>query len=359
MTRLRDWSGLLLLLWLFCTSPAAAGEEYFARYALPRNAASVDIGVQPLGFPAAMIGALVQRDRILKRRLEELGQPLATFAFRRGSDMLDLLADDRLEAGLLGDLPTILLAARTDVAIAGLTKRSATALVARQEGLLANLQGKRLAYVPDSSAHYTLLQALASVGLSEQDVTLVPLAIDEMPAALAQGRIDGFAAWEPAPTIALASLPQARIVFRGPSSDYLVLTRRFVKRHPEAARHLVAALIRALEWMRQNRKNIESAVRWAMHDGSAFSGQAPALTLAQAVTIARREIIEVPAAPAIPAAIGDRQPLLGEFHFLQRLGKLPANTSWERLAMAFAYDGLQQVSAAPARYRPYVFDYEP
>ncbi len=358
MTMLRNWSGLLLL-WLCCTGLAAADEEYFARYALPRNAASVDLGVQPLGYPAAMIGALLQRDRILKRRLEELGQPLATFAFRRGSDMLDLLADGRLEAGLLGDLPTIRLAVGTDVAIAGLTKRSATALVARQEGLLTHLQGKRLAYVPDSSAHYTLLQALASVGLSEREVTLVALTIDEMPAALTQGRIDGFAAWEPAPTVALASHPQARIVFRGPSSDYLVLTRRFVQRHPEAARHLVAALVRALEWMRQSRGNIETAARWAMHDGSAFSGQAPVLPLAQAVTIARREILEVPAAPAIPAASGDRHLLLGEFHFLQQRGKLPANTSWERLAMAFAYDGLQQVTTAPTRYRLYVFDYEP
>lgn len=68
MTMLRYWIGLLLLC---CTGLVAAGEEYFARYALPRDAASVDIGVQPLGYPAAMVGALLQRDRILKRQLEE------------------------------------------------------------------------------------------------------------------------------------------------------------------------------------------------------------------------------------------------------------------------------------------------
>ncbi len=56
MTMLRDWSGRLLLC---CTGLVAAGEKVFARYALPRDAASVDIG------------ALLQRDRILKRRLEE------------------------------------------------------------------------------------------------------------------------------------------------------------------------------------------------------------------------------------------------------------------------------------------------
>ena len=56
MTMLRDWSGRLLLC---CTGLVAAGEEYFSRYALPRDAASVDIG------------ALLQRDRILNRRLEE------------------------------------------------------------------------------------------------------------------------------------------------------------------------------------------------------------------------------------------------------------------------------------------------
>jgi len=347
-----------VLFLLLCLPLAAVCDDYSNRYDLSRETPALDLGVQPLGYPAAMIGAVLRHDRILKRRLDELGCPFATFPFRRGPDMLDLLADGRLEAGLLGDMPTIMLSMRTDVLIGGLAKRSATAVVTRDPGVLASMQGKRFAYVPGSSAHYTLLQALASVGLGEQSVTLVELAVDEMPAALEQARVDAFAAWEPAPSLALAHNPSARVVFRGTSSDYLVLTRRFVESKPEAARHLVAAFARSLEWMRQSRTNVETAARWAMADGAAFGGRAVDLTLAQAVAITRRELLDVPAAPALPDRNRDQEPLIGEFDFLQRIGKLPAGSRRERVAAAFTYDGLRQVYANPARYQPYSFDYE-
>lgn len=349
---------LHLLLLCLGLSGAATGNEYFDGYDLPKNVASVDIGLQPLGYPTGMIGAVMRRDRVLRHDLAASGQPLSSFPFRRGADMVDLMAEGRLEAGLLGDMPTILLAARSDVAIAGLLKRTSTALVSREEPMLARLKGKRLGYVPLSSAHHTLLQGLASAGLGEADVSLVALGVDEMPDALAQGRIDAFAAWEPAPSVALARNPQARIVFRGLSSDYFVLTRSFVQKNPEAARVLVAGFARAIEWMRRSRKNIETAARWTMIDGSALSGKAPAVTLAQAVDIARREILDVPSAPAILAAPVDQPYLLSEFRFLQKLGKLPADSTWERAAKAFDYDGLQQVLAAPGKYRLHTFDYD-
>lgn len=345
---------------LFCHGLAAAADEpYVTAYKLASEARTVDLGLQPLGYPNAMIGAVMRRDRILKGKLERLGRPLATFPFRRGADMVDLLADGRLEAGLLGDMPTIMVAVRARVAIAGLVKSSATSVVSRQEGLLPSLRGKRVAYVPNSSAHYTLLQALASVGMSESDVTLVALPVDKMPAALAQARVDAFAGWEPAPSVALAQSPQARVVFRGLSSDYLVLSPRLIDESPEAALEIVAALARALEWMRASRNNIESAARWAMADGAAFSGRPADLTLERAVAIARREILDIPAAPALPAANAEEKPLFGEFAFLQKLGKLAADARWERVSAAFAYAGLQRVMAAPGSYRPYAFDYEP
>ncbi|MEF8707099.1 MAG: ABC transporter substrate-binding protein, partial [Candidatus Accumulibacter sp. UW27] len=180
---------VLLFILLGCSGTIAVGEPSPPPGAATATAAA-KVGLQPLGYPAAMIGALLRRDRILKRRLSELGEPLATFAFPRGSDMIGRFADGRLDAGLLGDMPTIILATQAPVAIAGLAKLSATAIVAHQDGWLASIKGKRLAYIPGSSAHYTLLQALASVGLSERDVTLVELAIDDMPAALAQRQID-------------------------------------------------------------------------------------------------------------------------------------------------------------------------
>ena len=101
--------------------------------------------------------------------------------------MVALLADHRLEAGLLGDMPTILAAATANVWVVGLVKQTSTAIVAKGDTQVRGLAGKRIGYVEASSAHHTWLQALASAGLSESRVKLVALGVDEMPEALARG----------------------------------------------------------------------------------------------------------------------------------------------------------------------------
>ncbi len=337
---------------------SAADDDYFNRYDLPTESRSVDIGLQPLGYPAAMIGAVIRRDRILRASLEKMRLSLAAFPFRRGADMVDLMAAGKLEAGLLGDMPTILLLAKSDSAIVGLVKRTSTAIVSREEALLVGLKGKRIGYVPLSSAHYTLLRGLAIAGLKESDVTIVPLGIGELPDALARGEIDAFAGWEPAPSIALARNSSYRVIFRGLSSDYFVLTQRFLKASPDAAAALAAAFARSVEWMRLNEKNLRAAARWATADGEAFSGKPASITIDQAIEIARREILDVPSAPSIPLPSKSFKPLLGEFEFLRSLGKLPPDSRWERVEAAFAYDGLSRVMQSPAQYRLYAFDYD-
>lgn len=150
----------------------SVAEEYFDRYGLTSASPSVDLGIQPLGYPSGVISAVMRHDRILKRTLAESTQPLATHPFKRGADMLALLADARLEAGLLGDLPTIGAASLGSVWIVGLVKQTSTAIVARDALQVSALAGQRIGYVEASSAHYTLLQGLGSVGLGETQVQL-------------------------------------------------------------------------------------------------------------------------------------------------------------------------------------------
>ncbi len=217
--------------------PATSGaEEYFDRYGLAPASPAVDLGVQPLGYPSGVISAVMRRDRILKKALADSRQPLKTHPFRRGADMVALLAERRLEAGLLGDMPTILAAAGGNVWIAGLVKQTSTAIVTKGDTQARGLAGKRIGYVEASSAHHTLLQGLASAGLDETRVKLVALRIDDMPDALERGDIDAFAAWEPAPSIALKNSNKNHIVFRGLSTDYFVIERDFesARRRPRA-----------------------------------------------------------------------------------------------------------------------------
>lgn len=360
MIRRRFRAGYRLSLALACVLlPAAYAEApaYYERYGLTPASPAVDVGIQPLGYPAGVLTAVLRHDVILRSRLEALGQPLQTHPFQRGADMLTLLADQRLEAGLLGDMPTLIAAAGGDVSIVGLAKQSPTAIVARDETQLRGLSGKRIAYVEASSAHQTLLQGLSAAGLKESDIRLIAMRVDEMPDALQRGDIDAFAAWEPAPTIALAANPANRIVFRGLSSDYFVIGKAFAQRSPPAVDVLVAAYVRAIEWLRLSQKNIERAARWAQADAERFSGRPSPLPVDKIVAITRRELLNVPSAPSIINNPKAPTPLLAEFEFLKRLNKLPAHGEWSKVAAALNNDFLLCVQTEPRRHETGRFDY--
>jgi ABC-type nitrate/sulfonate/bicarbonate transport system substrate-binding protein len=362
--RLNALFGLCLAL----AGQAAPAADYFDSYGLAPASLPLDLGVQPLGYPSGVISAVLARDRILAKALAQAGRPLKLHPFRRGADMLPLLADGRLEAALLGDMPTLLAAAEGRVWIAGLVKQTSTAIVAHGDLQVRDLRGKRIAYVEASSAHLTLLQGLAAAGVAADQVVLVPMGVREMPAALQRGEIDAFAAWEPAPTMALAQNEQSgankggknQIVFRSHSSDYFVVQREFARQSPQAALQLLAGYLRALEWMRRSQLNLERAARWALADTQAFAGVPAAgcstVTVAQIAAITRREILDVPSAPAIlfsPAA----PPLRSEFQFLGKLGKLPPGASWAEVEAAFGYPGLAQVQARAREFALRSFDY--
>jgi NitT/TauT family transport system substrate-binding protein len=331
--------------------------NYFDAYGLAPDSPAVDLGVQPLGYPSGVISSVMRHDRILQKALNDARLPLKAHPFQRGADMVGLLGERRLEAGLLGDMPTLLSASVGQVWIVGLVKQTSTAIVAKGGAQVSSLTGKRIGYVEVSSAHHTLLQGLTSAGLDEGQVKMVPLRVDDMPDALERGDIDAFAAWEPAPSIALARNPANRIVFRGLSSDYFVIERAFAKRHPEATLQLVAGFLRSIEWMQRSQRNIEKAAAWALADGLAFTGKPAGATAGQVVAITRREILDIPSAPAIPMG-PNNTPLRTEFQFLSKLGKLPAGARWEQVESAFGYDGLARVLGDARKYQIATFDYD-
>lgn len=353
-------SALLCALVLVCFAGVAAGAEdvVYDGYDLAPRDQGVDIGVQPLGYPTGLVGAAMGRDRILRRALNPLGHDLNTFAFRRGPDIVERLDGQHLEAGLVGDMPTIAAIAGGDTLVAGIVKLSSSSIVSREAGLVESLRGRRIAYVEGSSAHHTLLEGLSSAGLSEADVTLVPMDVNDMPAALGSGTVSAFAAWEPAPSIALSQHASHRIVFRGRSTDYLLLSRAFDAAHPQAARQVIAALVRAIRWMQLSRTNIETAARWAIADGAKLTGRPTRASVAQAVDITRAELLDVPAIPMIPASAHGMHGLGGKLTLLQRLGKVPNTINSDQIERAFSYTGLHDVLTDPAKYRLNNFDYD-
>lgn len=324
---------------LFLSQPACAASA----------AQKISLGVQPLGYPVAMITAVMKRDRVLADAMSKRGKRVEHVPFSKGHDMVDLVGNS-LAGAFLGDMPTIRTSARTGIWIVGLVKQTFSSVVARKITMVKELSGKTVGYAEGSSAHHTLLQGLKAAGLSEKDVRLVPVTVSDMPDALASGRIDAYAAWEPAPTISLSKDPATRILYRGISTDYFLLSREFERKNPEEALLITASFIRAFNWMRADRKHLREAAQWSLADYEAYSGKIPSFSVDQVMAIALKEILSIPSAPAISTLAKNKPRLAEEFLFLKQSGKLADNSTLDQLQGAFAWGGLGRVLSAPKAY---------
>lgn len=311
----------------------------------------IDFGTQPVWLPTCMISETMRRDVLLKKALAEQGLEIQFHSFLKGADVNYFLARGDLEVGIGGDMPALSAAANSGVHIVALTQQGFCSIVAREDMLMEELRGKRIAYAFGSNAHYALLQSLASAGLRERDVRLIPLDVTEMPDALADGTINAFSAWEPTPTIALAKHEDLVVIHRSLSSGYLYLSRSFADRYPEAVRQIVASELRALNWLRRRQENMRRAGNWSLAAGKELSGQAPMLSARDYVSLARNDLLGISSVAAIP--LSDTVPdgrLCREFEFLKGLKKVPAAIAWEQVRSCFDRTAVKQVLSAPQQY---------
>lgn len=356
----RAWTSACSLVTLLCgllTATELRAEEYYQRYDLSLKPSHVTLAVQPTAYPLAFISSTMLRDRLLKSDLHKHGLTLRSFAFRKGNDIVQVSTPEAFQMAFLGDMPTVNLSQRFPLAIAGLGKRNFSSVVARNFGRLEELRGRKIGYSAGSSSHLVLLRGLLAAKMSEKDVQLVPLEPAQMPDSLEDGRVDAFSAWEPTPAISLARNPMNRAIYKGMSTDWVVLPMQVTQQQPEVALALTASFARAINWMRRS-GNIETAAQWVFADGAAFTGEAPKLPLARAIEIARQDLLDVPGAPATPSMVDGAPPLSREFSFLREQGRISASASEAPLRQAFAYKGLATVMSDPKRYRLFSFDYE-
>lgn len=119
---------------------------------------------------------------------------------------------------------------------------------------LADLRGKRVGTMPKSSAAYFLERMLRSVGMTEQDVILVPymaktkVPLTLMPQALRAGELDAVTVWEPQIQKAKLALGPDAIEFCDPSvyRERFNLCTTEAKLKDPATRKRIVAFVRAL-----------------------------------------------------------------------------------------------------------------
>jgi ABC-type nitrate/sulfonate/bicarbonate transport system substrate-binding protein len=142
-------------------------------------------------------------------------------------DISRALTNGDLDFGLMGYYNTLIEASTTGIKskIIGMSSRQGIGLIARTDrGITtaADLKGKRVAVPPPGVQIMVLTAALDRVGLKlDRDVTAVPVAFADQPAALERGDVDAYAGTEPLCTQSVVSGRGVRIqdLYDTPAGD--------------------------------------------------------------------------------------------------------------------------------------------
>lgn len=345
----------LLFVLLPWTAAAAAPEKYQFGTELK----VIDIGYGVLATPMSMLGEVMRRDTVLLDSARKAGFEFRFHPFEKGVDTLTPMLERKLDASMPTDVVALDLIAKGDFMLLGYVRQSFSSVVGARNTTMVDLRGKRVGNASGTSGHNALLQGLAGVGLGEKDVTLVPMAVRDMPDALASGQIDAFAAFEPTPSATLKKFPgRYKALHRQISPAYFVVSRQVTDSQPEAARLMIAALHRAVRWMSASRANLDQASRWTLDSMTRFTGKPVDLGERDIAALTRTDLLEVAGVPLIPPGeIRQGGALWQTFDFFKKAGKLPAELNWQKVEASFDRRLNGEVQAQAKVYRLSKFGY--
>jgi sulfonate transport system substrate-binding protein len=194
------------------------------------------------------------------------------FEFGAGPPLLEALRAGAIDIGGVGDTPPIF----AQAAGAPLVYAAAEPLTGAAEGLvvpasspvqsLRDLKGKRIAFTKGSSAHLFTVRALATVGLSLDDVTPAYLSPADAAAAFSNGALDAWAIWDPFFAIVQAS-QKARLVVDGravtPSNTFYIAAKAFADASPKALAATLTALAGEAAWANAHQPDAAALIQGA------------------------------------------------------------------------------------------------
>lgn len=320
----------------------------------------VTIAYQPFASPSGIVLETVKRDRILKQALAARGVTMRFMPVYKGSDAMAALKKGEIQFTTAGDMSALEIATTIPIQLIGQMKQNYSSVVGLRGQTAHGLKGKRIATVFASTGHFALLKTLASVGLTEQDIKLITMEVNEMPDALREGKIDAFSAWEPIPTLAISRHPELfGTIGRQVSLAYLVVRRSYAEQQPEVTRQVMAALIRSMTWLKKER-NLKKAAEWNLAGMVVLTGKPSHTTVAEICRTSTADLAAINYSPHISRAVNSSSTkiLSEELNFLIAIGRLPRDVSWERIRAIFSPDVVDQVLRNSRKYSLKQYDYE-
>ena len=196
-------------------------------------------------------------------KAEGLNPVVTEYAY--GAVSFKNLLEDRVDLAMLAETPLVIERfKRKDFSV--ISNISSTYQSRRIVGLtgkgihaIADLKGKRIGVLKNTSAHYFLSALLLENNIALADVALVFIQDDESPLALKEGRVDAIAAFEPYPSMIIAEWPaDALWVTDGErrirTAFSYVLKDAYLGTHPDTVRKILLATGKAIAWMATHRE---------------------------------------------------------------------------------------------------------
>ncbi|WP_230686323.1 taurine ABC transporter substrate-binding protein [Catellatospora vulcania] len=212
---------------------------------------------------------------------------------------------------------------------------------------LAGLAGKKVATPFSSTAHYSLLAALAGAGVPGSSVKIIDLEPPEIQAAWQRGDIDGAYVWTPV----LAELRKTGKVLitsrelagKGKlTADLAVVRTAFAQQYPQVLKTWIQQQDRAVKLVRSDKTAAAQAISRQLNiDADEAGAQLSELVLLDAAEQAGPDYLGTPAAPGKLA-----ENLHNAAQFLVEQGKLPAAPGLDAYRKGLAVQALADAGAA-------------
>jgi len=180
--------------------------------------------------------------------------------FESYSDSIKALASGSLDGGeqTLNDTISAVANGSDKVTVLVIDNSTGSDAVIVRKGInsIADLKGKKVATEEGAVDHFLLIEGLKKAGMTQADIQLTPLNIEEATKAYLAGNVDAVSLYDPFTTKVLLR-PGSKVLFSskdfpGTISDHLAVNRKLVNEKPQEVQALVNSWFDTLNFIRKH-----------------------------------------------------------------------------------------------------------
>ncbi|MEH2202347.1 sulfonate ABC transporter substrate-binding protein [Nostoc sp.] len=256
--------GLGLTLAVSACSPSASNNSGTTQTTSPSPVASgttIRIGYQKT---STVLYALKARGE-LEKAFAASGSSVTWSEFPAGPPLLEALNAGSIDFGYTGESPPIFAQAGgvplVYVAYDPWSPRAEAILVPKDSPIksVAELKGKKIAFVKGSNANYLLLKALEKAGVQYSDIQRVTLTPADARAVFERKNVDAWAIWDPylaAAEAATGARTLADATGLAPNRGYYLAAKSFVDSKPDALKIVLEQVKKVSNWAKNNHSEV-------------------------------------------------------------------------------------------------------